>query len=153
MQNKNFFQKFLFCNKIINFWKKFIIFCVYIINIKDNIYKFGYSSHIFKRLQAHKTNLNYSKIIKIYDLNNINKAIKLECQIKKFVKAVNINVIYFNHVEIFEVDIYNLQNIINKIDEFYNNINKNKIDLTNKMEMLKLENENLKLKFELLKIK
>ena len=77
----------------------------------------------------------------------------MECQIKKFVKAVNINVIYINHVEIFEVDIYNLQNIINKIDEFYNNINKNKIDLTNKMEMLKLENENLKLKFELLKIK
>jgi len=35
--------------------------CVYIINIKDNIYKFGYSSHIFKRLQHHKTNLqNYN---------------------------------------------------------------------------------------------
>ena len=49
--------------------------CVYIINIKDNIYKFGYSSHIFKRLQTHKTNLNYLKIIKIYDFNNINKAI------------------------------------------------------------------------------
>jgi predicted GIY-YIG superfamily endonuclease len=127
--------------------------CVYIINIKDNIYKFGYSSHIFKRLQTHKTNLNYLKIIKIYDFDNINKAIKLEGQIKKLVKAININVIYFNHVEIFEVNIYNLQNIINKIDDFYNNINKNKIDLTNKMEMLKLENENLKLKFELLKIK
>jgi prophage antirepressor-like protein len=127
--------------------------CVYIINIKDNIYKFGYSSHIFKRLQTHKTNLNYLKIIKIYDFDNINKAIKLEGQIKKLVKAININVIYFNHVEIFEVNIYNLQNIINKIDEFYLNINKNKIDLTNKMEMLKLENENLKLKFELLKIK
>jgi hypothetical protein len=84
----------------------------------------------------------------------------VEGQIKKLVKAVNINVIYFNHVEIFEVDTYNLQNIINKIDEFYNNINKNKIELTNKMEILnlenenlKLENENLKLKFHLLKIK
>ena len=84
----------------------------------------------------------------------------MEGQIKKLVKAVNINVIYFNHVEIFEVDTYNLQNIINKIDEFYNNINKNKIELTNKMEILnlenenlKLENENLKLKFHLLKIK
>jgi prophage antirepressor-like protein len=36
--------------------------CVYIINIKDNIYKYGSSSHIFKRLQTHKKNLNYKKI-------------------------------------------------------------------------------------------
>ena len=129
--------------------------CVYIINIKDNIYKFGYSSHIFKRLQTHKTNLNYIKIIKIYDFNNIAKhnAIKLENKIKKLIKAVNINIIYFNHVEIFEVDQYNLQNIINKIDDFYLNINKNnqQIELNKQMEILKLENENLKLKFELLK--
>jgi len=72
--------------------------CVYIIHIKDNIYKygqnkktmfsyfeqkriallffFGNTSHIFKRLQAHKTNFKYNKIIKIYDMNNINESIK-----------------------------------------------------------------------------
>ena len=56
--------------------KKIIFFCVYIINIKDNIYKFGYSLHLFKKLQHHKTNLNYNKIIKIFIMTNMNKYIK-----------------------------------------------------------------------------
>jgi len=39
--------------------------CVYIINIKDNIYKYGNTSHLFKRLQTHKTNLqNYNFFLK-----------------------------------------------------------------------------------------
>ena len=144
--------------------------CVYIIHIKDNIYKYGYTSHIFKRLQAHKTNLNYNKIIKIYDMNNMNEVINLETKIKKLTKSLNINIVYNNHVEIFEVGINNLQNIIKKIDELSLKIinkkdnldiekikqlelenEKNNLDIK-KIKQLELENENLKLKLELLKL-
>ena len=64
--------------------------CVYIINIKDNIYKFEYSSHLFKRLQNHKTNLNYNKIIKIFITINMNEAIHLDNKIKKLIKYIKI---------------------------------------------------------------
>ena len=96
--------------------------CVYILHIKDNIYKYGYTSHIHKRLQSHKTNFKYNKIIKIYELCNMNATISLENKIKALTKSLNINRIYNTHIEIFEVDNNNLQNIINKIDELSLNI-------------------------------
>uniref|UniRef100_A0A6C0EFP7 Bro-N domain-containing protein n=1 Tax=viral metagenome TaxID=1070528 RepID=A0A6C0EFP7_9ZZZZ len=134
--------------------------CVYIIHIKDNIYKYGNTSHLFKRLQAHKTNLNYNKIIKIYDMNNMNDAIKLENKIKTLVKTLKINTVYNTHIEIFEVDNNNLQNLIKKIDELSfkiintkNNENIKNLDIEKeKTKQLELENENLKLKLELFKL-
>uniref|UniRef100_A0A6C0EF87 Bro-N domain-containing protein n=1 Tax=viral metagenome TaxID=1070528 RepID=A0A6C0EF87_9ZZZZ len=141
--------------------------CIYIIHIKDNIYKYGNTSHIFKRLQAHKTNLNYNKIIKIYDMNNMNEAIKLENKIKTLVKTLKINTVYNTHIEIFEVDNNNLQNLIKKIDELslkiINTKNNKNLELINeniknldiekeKTKQLELENENLKLKLELFKL-
>ena len=141
--------------------------CIYIIHIKDNIYKYGNTSHIFKRLQAHKTNLNYNKIIKIYDMNNMNDAIKLENKIKTLVKTLKINTVYNTHIEIFEVDNNNLQNLIKKIDELslkiINTKNNKNLELINeniknldiekeKTKQLELENENLKLKLELFKL-
>uniref|UniRef100_A0A6C0EEM0 C2H2-type domain-containing protein n=1 Tax=viral metagenome TaxID=1070528 RepID=A0A6C0EEM0_9ZZZZ len=113
--------------------------CVYIIHIKDNIYKYGNTSHIFKRLQAHKTNLKYNKIIKIYEMNNMNDAIKLENKIKTLVKTLNINTVYNTHVEIFEVDNNNLQNLIKKIDEL-----SLKIMHIKNYKNLELINENIK---------
>jgi prophage antirepressor-like protein len=126
--------------------------CVYIINIKDNIYKYGYTSHIFKRLQAHKTNLKYNKIIKIFEMNNMNEAIRLENKIKKLVKLSNINMIYNNHIEIFAVNNIDLQDLINKIDGLSLNLNIKNKQNNLELEKLKMENENLKLKLELLQL-
>jgi prophage antirepressor-like protein len=127
--------------------------CVYIIHIKDNIYKYGNTSHIFKRLQAHKTNLNYNKIIKIYEMNNMNNAIKLENKIKTLVKTLKINTVYNTHVEIFKVDNNNLQNLIKKIDDLSlktSKLLKNNND--NNLELLKEKNRNLELQIELFKL-
>jgi hypothetical protein len=139
--------------------------CVYIINIRDNIYKYGRSSHIFKRLQAHKTNLNYKSIIKIYQLNNMNETEILEKKIKNMVKTLNINRIYNNQTEIFQIDKINLQDIINKIDDLSlkltnkDKIIDNKIEVSNKLNIKELEvkskeldNEKLRLEIELLKL-
>ena len=84
-------------------------------------------------------------------MNNMNDSIKLETKIKTLIKTLNINTVYNNHVEIFEVDENNLQNIIEKIDGVslkINKIIKNDVNL----ELLKLENENLKIKLEILQL-
>ena len=44
----------------------------------------------YKRLQNHKTNLNYNKIIKIVITTNMNEAIHLENKIKKLIKYIKI---------------------------------------------------------------
>jgi prophage antirepressor-like protein len=150
--------------------KYYGIDCVYVIHIKDDIYKYGNTSHLFKRLQTHKTNFNYKKIIKIYEMKNINDAIKLEKKIMKLTKSLNINIIYnlgnTNHKEMFEINNKDLDNIIKKIDNFTLNINNDVLDNNNKVldnnnqlkieeiknETIKIENENLKLKLELLKL-
>jgi riboflavin synthase alpha subunit len=84
-------------------------------------------------------------------MNNMNEAIKLENKIKTLAKTLNINRVYNTHVEIFEIDNNNLQNIIKKIDGFslkINKIIKNDVDL----ELLKEKNRNLELQLELLKL-
>ena len=42
----------------------------------------------------------------------------MENKIKKFVKSININIQYGKHIEFFQIDYNNLNNIINKIDKF-----------------------------------
>ena len=150
--------------------KYYGIDCVYVIHIKDDIYKYGNTSHLFKRLQTHKTNFDYIKIIKIYEMKNINDAIKLEKKIIKLTKSLNINIIYnlgtTNHKEIFKVNNNNLKNVIKKIDDFSLEINKKQFSYIDQLkndeikndnlkienDNLKLENDNLKLKLELLKL-
>ena len=102
--------------------------CVYIIHVIDNIYKYGYTSSVAKRLQHHKNTLKYTKIIKIYEMLSINQIVELEKKIKKLIHVLNINRVLYNEltkdtqIEIFEIDNDNLYNIIEKIDEFSNTI-------------------------------
>ena len=70
---------------------------------------------------------------------------------KSFVKSININTIYNNHIEIFEIDNINLNKIINKIDELKLNIIKNnkekrlyKLNLELEYKIKQLEIDNLR---------
>jgi prophage antirepressor-like protein len=134
--------------------------CIYILHIKDNIYKFGKSSELKDRLNNHKNNLNYIQIIKIYICENMNKMKEVEDSIKKLVKDYKINIIYENHIEIFnttnEITINKVINEINKIFDTINNLSiddiKNNIliekislleanlDYFNKSKLLELKN-------------
>jgi hypothetical protein len=94
-------------------------------------------------------------------MNNMNDAIKLENKIKTLVKTLNINIIYNTHVEIFEVDNNNLQNLIKKIDELSLKIIKNKninnVEIINenikKFDIEKEKTKQLELKKEILELK
>ena len=100
--------------------------CVYILHIKDNIYKYGKSSKIDDRLYKHKQNLEYTNIEKIYVLDNINQTNILESDIKEFTKINKINMYYNNGIEYFESNThFKIEQIIEKIDELYKKVRKN----------------------------
>lgn len=46
--------------------------CIYILHIRDNLYKFGKTSHLKNRLTIHKKKLQYINIVKIYICKNMN---------------------------------------------------------------------------------
>jgi predicted GIY-YIG superfamily endonuclease len=137
--------------------KYYGIDCVYVIHIKDDIYKYGNTSHLFKRLQAHKTNFDYKKIIKIYEMKNINDAIKLEKKIIKLTKSLNINIIYnlgnTNHKEMFKVNNNDLDNVIKKIDDFSLDINNKVLDYGNQLKIEELKTKQLELEYKTMQLK
>ena len=60
--------------------------CIYILHIKDNLYK----SELKDRLNNHKNNLNFIKIIKIYVCENMNKMKDVKDSIKRLTKNYKI---------------------------------------------------------------
>jgi hypothetical protein len=118
---------------------------VYLVHIRDILYKFGYSDDIQERLRDHK--LVYGKDSRlIYCIESKNNTL-LESQIKKYVKAyqkkVTINgVVRTELIEINDIDIIKLKKQLFKLN---NKINEDKELLLCKERILQLENEKLKL--------
>lgn len=100
--------------------------CVYILHIKDNIYKYGKTSDIQDRFYRHKRNLGFTNIEKIYVLSSINEINAMEDDIKEFTKNNKIN-LYYNHgIEFFEcTSTFSLNKIIETINNIYKKIKKN----------------------------
>ena len=98
--------------------------CIYILHIKDNLYKFGKSSHLKNRLNIHKRKLKYIDIVKIHICQNMNIMTDIENLIKELIKKYQIHTNYNNQTEIFEVnnDI-SLEKIMNKINKIVNTNN------------------------------
>lgn len=123
--------------------------CVYILHIKDNIYKYGKSSKIQERLYKHSLNLEYTNIEKIYVLNNINEINALEDDIKDLTKINKIKIYYNNGIEYFECNLeLTIDKVIEKIDHLYKKIkNKtNNTDILLEKILLKLDNIDNRLK-------
>lgn len=64
--------------------------CVYIIHIKDNLFKFGWSDNIIERVNRHKTNYKYTKISDVFQLDSINECLIIEGKIKIFCRQQKI---------------------------------------------------------------
>lgn len=56
--------------------------CVYLIHVKDSLYKFGRTKQSFRRMSTHKNNLEFNEIIKIFEFPNLDIAIDVENNIK-----------------------------------------------------------------------
>ena len=100
--------------------------CVYILHIKDNIYKYGKTSKIQDRFYKHSQNLDYINIEKIYVLNSINETNIMEIDIKELTKLNKINIYYNNGIEYFECHkLFTIEKVIEKIDDLYKKLKKN----------------------------
>ena len=76
----------------INQWKKKKI--VYLIYIKDNLYKYGITADPENRFAAHRASLNYNYIMKCWDCFNLANAKKVEDELKKYLKCNKLNTTY-----------------------------------------------------------
>ncbi len=94
---------------------------VYVINVKNNIYKFGQSYKIDKRMKNHQDKLQFNHIVKLYKVDNRTVALACEDKIKKLAKKIKIASDYNNGLEFFETNAnYNIDSVIQYIDEIVN---------------------------------
>lgn len=82
-----------------NFMKKEVLYLIY---VKDDIYKFGITADIKKRLSNHNAQLKYEYIIKCWDCLNRTVSKKIEDNIKRYCKVNKLNIIYEGQTEIIE---------------------------------------------------
>jgi hypothetical protein len=100
--------------------------CIYILHIKDNIYKYGKSSTIKRRLKDHINILNYNNIERLYILDSMNTMTQMEIDIKNLTKLNKINYNYNNGIEYFECNLdITIDKVIEKIDDLYYKAKKN----------------------------
>jgi hypothetical protein len=130
--------------------------CVYIIRVKDSLYKFGITNHIKIRMDNHKRYLNFDEILEIFTLPNLNIAIDIENKIKEFTTNSKIRRIIENvGTELFETDDnYTIERILNEIkllidvhlDNYERKANKYKFDSILLLENSKIKQLELELK-------
>ena len=107
---------------------------VYVINVKDNIYKFGQTYKVDKRMESHASTLNFNNIVKLYKLPNRTISLACEDKIKTLAKKLKIKSTYNNGLEFFETNgKYSIDFVIQSIDEIVTETTK---QYTNKPEQL-----------------
>ena len=108
--------------------------CFYIINIRDNLYKYGISDNMARRGNDHLNNFKNPKIIKIIELKNYSMCKEIEKNVTFLVKQINIKCSYdLDKDKIFKDhkknlkkecfitnEKYNIDYVLNKVDEYIN---------------------------------
>jgi prophage antirepressor-like protein len=91
--------------------------CVYIIRVKDSLYKFGITSHLKIRMNNHKRFLDFEEILEVFTLPNLNIALNIETKIKQYAINCKIRKIIENvGTELFETnDDYTIERVIKEI--------------------------------------
>jgi hypothetical protein len=122
--------------------------CVYLIHVKDSLYKFGQSKHILRRMNDHKNNLSYNKIIKIFEFPILDLAVNVENRIKKYTINAKIREYIEEGIEFFEINkdypierIYKEINAIveNEMSIYEKKINTSKLDSLAYIENIRLD--------------
>ncbi len=88
---------------------------IYLIHVKDNLYKFGVTQNIIKRLKTHKTFFKYDYVVKCWMAVNRTIGKRIEDHIKMYMKEHKFKYNYENSTEIFEtINIDPIIDVINK---------------------------------------
>jgi predicted GIY-YIG superfamily endonuclease len=122
--------------------------CVYLIHVKDSLYKFGRTKQSLRRMNTHKNNLAYNEIIKIFEFPNLDLATNVENRIKKYTINAKIRRYIEEGVEFFEINKdYSIERIIKDINAIVENemsiyekkINTSKLDSLAFIENIRLD--------------
>ena len=89
---------------------------VYLIKVKDDIYKYGVTYDIKSRLKKHKMNFKYDAVIKIWLCKNRTVSNNVESKVKEFTKINKLTISYSNHTEVFQYK--DIDEIIKLIDDY-----------------------------------
>jgi predicted GIY-YIG superfamily endonuclease len=89
---------------------------LYLIHVKDNIYKFGITYDINRRLTRHKADLKYDYVIKCWDCRNRTVSKGVEDSIKLYAKINKLKKVYMNHSETIETN--NVDKFVKVIDDY-----------------------------------
>lgn len=107
--------------------------CMYIFNVEKNIYKYGITKNIRKRLNSHYSQgllQSHKNVIKIYKVSNYSELMDLEKRFKKYCYDKNINYKLDSNIELFKSD--DINNELKIIGELKENISpKNKENTEN----------------------
>jgi prophage antirepressor-like protein/predicted transcriptional regulator len=137
--------------------------CVYIISLGNNEYKFGITADVTTRLAAHKNELQFKHIVKLYDLPNTDESKRVEDKVKFQLKHMGILIKKGTKTEIFKTNtMYTIDEIIALFDKYVNEVLENeenlidileiekyKLDKQTELEKYRLDIELEKYKFDL----
>ena len=130
--------------------------CLYVLLVKENIYKYGITKNIKQRLNTHFNNgilKNDNNIVKIFEIDNYSNLITTETEFRRYCVDKKINCELEEGIEFFKSD-----NIDNELEVIKNLINKQVLytDMINEgersldtLKILQLHNENLNKRLEL----
>jgi len=127
---------------------------LYIIKIGNNLFKYGITSNLIKRIEQHTNTFKTIECIKIFVLNTEPECREIETSIRRISKQLKINKTYNNQTEIFEpTECYTIDYILAKIDKYIENqkINRkvdNELSIaqeTTKKELIKINSQYLDL--------
>lgn len=127
---------------------------LYLLKVKDDIYKFGITINIAKRLNEHQRGITYEFVYKVWDCINRSISKLIEDDIKRYNRINKLNFKYGVNTEIIKtsdidsiIKIYDtyVENRTNEYKKTFNNRElEQKIDILDKMiEFQKLQNEKL----------
>jgi prophage antirepressor-like protein len=138
---------------------------LYIIKIGNNLFKYGITSNLIKRIEQHTNTFKIIDCIKIFVLNTEQECREIETSIRRISKQLKINKTYNSQTEIFEpTECYTIDYILKKIDTYIENqkINKKvneKLDSnlliaqeTTKQELIKSNNKCFDLNLQYLEL-
>lgn len=77
---------------------------LYLLYIKDDIYKFGITNDVIKRFQRHKNELEYDYVVKCWDCKNRSISTQIENAVKTYIRLHKLNFIYKQQTEIIKIN-------------------------------------------------
>ena len=134
--------------------------CFYIFKCSGPFFKLGITNDIKRRMIAHKSDgllKNESQIVEIFTLDNYSYIMKVEKEIKNFIRNNGYSYEFKNYTELFKEE--SLEIVLGKIKELINKTNLTKeLDLEQEasqtsIEILKLQNSKVEKELELERVK